>query len=126
MPPTNDLIDEPTGGASHDRVEELVQFLRNYYREEIGVLAQRYPSEQRALEVEYGDLFSANRDIAEDYLDSPEQIQQDLDEALFRYDLPADISLRGTGDDPPATVRVIGLPEDRTFYPAGTPRVPGV
>jgi len=91
--------------------DRLIDFLRDYYREDIGELAQRYPSEQKSLEVTYSDLFTADRDAAEDYLEKPEQMQQYLDEALRLYDLPADVDLGN------AHVRVIGLPEERTFYP---------
>jgi len=94
-----------------DLTDRLIDFLRNYYREEIGELAQRYPSEQKSLEVTYSDLFTADRDAAEDYLEKPEQIQQYLDEALRLFDLPADVDLGN------AHVRVVGLPEDQTFYP---------
>jgi replicative DNA helicase Mcm len=112
MQPQHKSTAEQPGG-NRETVEELRNFLRNYYREDIGILAQRYPSEQRALEIEYDDLFTFDRDIAGDYLNHPEQMQQYLDEALHIYDLPADINLR----DPPATVRVVNLPEDRTFHP---------
>ncbi|MDR9432147.1 MAG: hypothetical protein RI568_15810, partial [Natronomonas sp.] len=101
--------------AQQTLTEELVEFLRNYYRDEIGTLAQRYPEEQHALEVEFRDLYQANRDVAEDVLERPEEMQAYLDEALHQYDLPVDIDLGG--GDPPAEVRVVDLDEDRTFYP---------
>ena len=118
MSANNDLIEDQPGGQ-REIVENALDFLRDYYRDDVGTLAQRYPSEQRALEVEYNDLFTFDRSLAEDYLTKPGQIQELLDEALFKFDLPADVSLRGTNGDPPATVRVIDLPEDRTFYPGG-------
>lgn len=99
--------------------EDLITFFRNYYREEIGTLAQRYPNEQRAIEVDYADLFQFSQDSAEDVLEKPEAMQEHLDEALHMYDLPADIDLAGRGDDAPATVRVVNLPEDYTFYSGG-------
>jgi len=119
MPQSTDPIDEPNRGAAHEYTETLVAFLRNYYREEVGVLAQRYPSEQRAINVKYGDLFSADRKIAEKFLGKPELVQEYLDEALFKFDLPADVDLRGGGGDPPATVRVVDIPEENTHYPGG-------
>ncbi len=97
--------------------EDLVDFLRNYYREEIGELAQHYPGEQHALEVEYADLYQAVPDAAEDFQEQPEQMQDYLDEALHQYDLPVDMDL--SGGDPPAEVRVVNLPEEHTFYPGG-------
>jgi len=97
--------------------EDLVDFLRNYYREEIGELAQHYPGEQHALEVEYADLYQALPDSAEDYLEKPEKMQPYLDEALHQYDLPVDVDLGG--GNPPAEVRVVDLPEEHTYYPGG-------
>ena len=91
--------------------DRLIDFLRDYYRDEVGQLAQRYPSEQKSLEISYSDLFTADRDAAEDYLEKPEQIQEYLDEALRLFDLPADVDLGN------AHVRVVGLPEENTFYP---------
>ncbi|MFW5903712.1 MAG: minichromosome maintenance protein MCM [Halolamina sp.] len=110
MSQPTELTAEPPGGG-REILDSLEAFLRTYYREEIGTLAQRYPSEQQSLEVAYGDLFSADRSIAEDYLENPEQIQEYLDEALRLYDLPVDVDLGR------AHVRVVDLPEERTFYP---------
>jgi len=85
--------------AQQTLTEDLIDFLRDYYRDEIGTLAQRYDEEQHALEVEYADLYQANRDVAEDMLEKPEQMQEYLDEALRQFDLPVDIDLGG-GDPP--------------------------
>ncbi len=73
--------------------ERFVQFYRNYYRDEIGDLAQNYPNEQRSLYVDYNDLYTYDPDLAEDYLSQPEQIQEYAEEALRLYDLPADVKL---------------------------------
>jgi replicative DNA helicase Mcm len=100
-----------TPQQSSGLVDELVGFLRDYYAEEIGTLAQRFPSEQTAIEVAYSDLDQAQPDIAERLHTAPDDVQQYLDDALRQYDLPADVGLGG------ATVRVVDLPEHRTHYP---------
>ncbi|SNZ14856.1 replicative DNA helicase Mcm [Natronoarchaeum philippinense] len=86
-------------------VDSFEQFYRNYYREEIGQLAQNYPGEQRTLAVDWQDLYRYDPDLADDYLSQPEQLQEYAEEALRIYDLPVDVSLGR------AHVRVHNLPE---------------
>ncbi|MFA9516679.1 ATP-binding protein [Halopenitus sp. H-Gu1] len=91
--------------GNQDLTERFIQFYRNYYREEIGELAQRYPNEQRSLYVDYDDLFQFDRDLAEDFCSQPEQMLEYAEEALRLYDLPADV---GLGQ---AHVRIENLPD---------------
>ncbi|WP_338740169.1 cell division protein [Haloplanus salilacus] len=88
-----------------DLVDRFTQFYRNYYRDEIGRLAQRYPSEQRSLHVDYDDLYQFDPDLAEDFLAQPDQLGEFAEEALRVYDLPADVSLGQ------AHVRLRNLPD---------------
>jgi len=85
-----------------DRFEE---FYRDYYRNEIGELAQKYPSEQKSLFVDWQDLYRFDPDLAEDVRNQPEQLQEYAEEALRLYDLPVDVKLGQ------AHVRVTNLPE---------------
>ncbi|WP_435119284.1 LAGLIDADG family homing endonuclease [Halolamina sp. C58] len=94
--------------GNQELTERFIQFYRNYYREEVGKLAQEYPNERRSLYVDYNDLFTFDRDLAEDYLAKPEQMQEYAEEALRLYDLPADVSLGQ------AHVRLRGLPSEQT------------
>jgi replicative DNA helicase Mcm len=94
--------------GQQELTERFIQFYRNYYREEVGRLAQEYPNERRSLYVDYNDLFTFDRDLAEDYLTKPEQMQEYAEEALRLYDLPADVSLGQ------AHVRLRGLPSEQT------------
>ena len=73
-----------------DRFEE---FYRTYYRNEIGDLAQKYPSEQRSLHVSWGDLYQFDPDLADDHQSQPGQLQEYAEEALRMYDLPIDVGL---------------------------------
>ncbi|WP_129114307.1 LAGLIDADG family homing endonuclease [Halegenticoccus tardaugens] len=90
---------------NQELTERFIQFYRNYYREAIGQLAQKYPNEQRSLYVDYDDLYTFDPDLAEDYLSQPEQLQEYAEEALRLYDLPADVSLGQ------AHVRLQNIPE---------------
>ena len=91
--------------GNQDLTERFIQFYRNYYREAIGALAQRYPNEQRSLYVDYDDLFQFDRDLAEDFRTKPDQMREYAEEALRLYDLPADVSLGR------AHVRIENLPQ---------------
>ncbi|GGL48543.1 ATP-binding protein [Halocalculus aciditolerans] len=89
-------------GELVDRFEE---FFRRYYSDEVGELARQYPREQKSLTLEWGDLYKFDTDLADDYLQHPDQLQQAAEEALRLYDLPIDVSLGQ------AHVRVEGLEE---------------
>jgi len=107
-----------TTHTDDDLIESLIRFYRTYYREELGTLAQHYPSEQVAVEIEYGDLYQHDDTFAEDWLKNPETAQEYANQALYETDLPADLSLNQDGEQP-AEVRLVDLPEDRVYYPGG-------
>ncbi len=91
--------------ASIDELTKyFIQFYQKYYHEEIGTLAQNYPTEQRSLYIDYDDLYQFNSDLADDYLAQPKQITEYAEEALRLYDLPGDVKLGH------AYVRLQGLP----------------
>ena len=73
--------------------DKFEQFYRDYYHDEIGELAQKYPNEQRSLYVDWGDLYQFDPDLADDFLAQPGQMQGYAEEALRLYDLPADVRL---------------------------------
>ncbi|MWV41509.1 LAGLIDADG family homing endonuclease [Natrialba sp. INN-245] len=85
-------------------VDAFEQFFRNYYDNEIKQLAQRYPNEQRSLSIDWQDLYRFDPDLADDFLNQPEQLQRYAEEALRLYDLPIDVSLGQ------AHVRIQNLP----------------
>ncbi|WP_436344517.1 minichromosome maintenance protein MCM [Natronorubrum sp. FCH18a] len=86
------------------------KFYRRYYKEAIGQLAQKYPNEQRSLEVDWRDVHKFDPDVADDLLTQPEQMRRYFEEALRMFDLSIDITLN-------AHIRVGNLPEEHTFYP---------
>jgi replicative DNA helicase Mcm len=96
--------------------DDLIRFLDTYYRDDVAQLAQRYPNEQRSLEVSFRDLFQFDSEIADTYLTQPQQVGQYLDEALAQFDLPADIDLSN------AHVRVGDLPDEHVRGPNGASR----
>ena len=91
---------------SQDLTDQFIEFYKNFYREEVGTLAQHYPDDQRSLYISYDDLFRFDSDLAEDFRAKPDTMREYAEEGLRLYDLPADVSLYG------AHVRVIDLPEN--------------
>jgi len=99
--------------ATHDDLEQIRQFLAEYYREEIATLAQTYPRDQKSLHIEYDDIYRWSLDAADDILATPDQMQHLFEEALRQLELPVDVDLKG------AHVRIDGLPDEYTFHPRG-------
>ncbi|WP_411965119.1 minichromosome maintenance protein MCM [Haloferax sp. YSMS24] len=90
---------------NQELTERFIQFYRNYYREDIGKLAQQYPKEKRSLYIDYDDLYTFDAELADDYITKPGQYQEYAEEALRLFDLPADVKLGQ------AHVRMQNLPD---------------
>ena len=86
-------------------IDAFEEFYRNYYRNEIGELAQQYPTERKSLYVDWQELYRFDPDLADDYRAHPEEFQEYTEEALRLYDLPVDVKLGQ------AHVRVRNLPD---------------
>ncbi|AHF98424.1 MCM / cell division control protein 21 [Halostagnicola larsenii XH-48] len=91
--------------GNSELVDAFEQFFRNYCDNEVKQLAQQYPNEQRSLFIDWQDLYRYDPDLADDYLNQPEQLQRYAEEALRLYDLPIDVSLGQ------AHVRIRNLPD---------------
>ncbi|MFW6436016.1 MAG: LAGLIDADG family homing endonuclease [Halococcoides sp.] len=76
-----------------DVVDSFEAFYREYCRDDIGDLAQKYPTERKSLFVDYQELYRFDRDLAADVSDRPAQLREYAEEALRLYDLPIDVSL---------------------------------
>jgi len=95
-----------------EALDQFEEWFRNYYRDEIGLLAQRFPQEQKSLVVDYQDLYRFDPDLADDWTErKPETAHDYAEEALRTYDLPVDIDLSA------AHVRLSNLPDSKTIYP---------
>lgn len=79
-------------GTLLDRIQE---FYRNYYHDDIGALAQKYPADQQGLEIDWMDVYRFDMDIADDLRNHPGDMLDTFAEALEQYDLPAGVSLEG-------------------------------
>lgn len=92
--------------------DKLDRFLRDYCADDVAALAQHYPKEQESLYVDWRELYQFDADIANDLLDNPDELRQHLEQALWSYDLPADVNLEG------ATVRVGNLDPADVYLPS--------
>jgi replicative DNA helicase Mcm len=86
-------------------IDTFEEFYRRHYAEEIAELAQKYPSEQKSLFIDWQELYRFDPDVADDFRNKPTQLREYAEEALRLYDLPVDVSLGQ------AHVRVTGMPE---------------
>ena len=86
-------------------IDTFEEFYRSYYRNEIGELAQQYPTEEKSLYIDWDDLYRFDPALADDFRSKPAQLKEYAEEALRLYDLPVDVSLGQ------AHVRVENLPD---------------
>ncbi|SEW19395.1 LAGLIDADG family homing endonuclease [Halobacterium jilantaiense] len=91
--------------ANQELVDRFEEFYRRYYSDDVAELAREYPRESKSLELDWRDLYQMDPDLADDYINHPDQLQEAAEEALRLYDLPVDVSLGQ------AHVRVQGLTE---------------
>jgi len=90
-------------------LDNIGEFYRRYYEDAIGQLGQRYPSEQKSLEVDFQDIFTFDPDLADDLRERPGDVLEWFEEALSQYEVPANVEL----DD--ASVIVGNLPDSATL-----------
>lgn len=79
--------------ANQELVDRFEEFYRRYYSDDVAELARKYPRESKSLELDWGELYQMDPDLADDYINHPDQLQEAAEEALRLYDLPVDISL---------------------------------
>jgi len=91
--------------ANQELVDRFEEFYRRYYSDDVAELAREYPRESKSLELDWRDLYQMDPDLADDYINHPDQLEEAAEEALRLYDLPVDVSLGQ------AHVRVFGLEE---------------
>lgn len=105
--------------VAHAENTELIDnfegFFKKYHDEDIKELAGNYPSE-RSLYIDWMDLFRYDADLADDYLNQPDQLQEYADEALRLYDVPVDVDMSK------ATVRVQNLNSEDIYTRPSTLR----
>ncbi|CQH61535.1 ATP-dependent DNA helicase MCM (intein-containing) [Halobacterium hubeiense] len=91
--------------ANQELVDRFEEFYRRYYSDDVAELARKYPRETKSLHLDWRDLYQMDPDLADDYINHPDDLREAAEEALRLYDLPVDVSLGQ------AHVRVFGLDE---------------
>ncbi len=91
--------------ANQELVDRFEEFYRRYYSDDVAELARKYPRESKSLHLDWRDLYQMDPDLADDYINHPDDLREAAEEALRLYDLPVDVSLGQ------AHVRVFGLDE---------------
>jgi replicative DNA helicase Mcm len=102
--------------TNHELTDDLIDFLRHYYSDEVAQLAQRYPREQKSLSIDFDDIYQFDPEVADDLRSHPREILEYFEEALRLFDLPADIDLSN------AHVRIYNLPDEDVLDVAEVPR----
>lgn len=65
--------------------EKLIKFFRSYCEEEIDSNADKFPGDKRSVYIEYKNLYRYDRDIAEDWLEKPDQFREVANSALLKH-----------------------------------------
>jgi len=104
--------------ADEETYEEVVDFLRRYYKEEIQELALAYPKDSRSLHIDYNDLFTFNPEHADRFVSNRtnergETVLDLLEAAIQDVDQPVNNSFESRSYADPH-VR-IALPEEHTL-----------
>lgn len=100
----------------HDLTDRLIEFLRGYYRDDVAELAQRYPKEQKSINIDYHDVYRCDPDLADDLRNHPHEVLGAFDEALRLFDVPVPVDLSG------AHARPYNLPDEEVLDVADVPR----
>jgi len=86
--------------------DEMVRFIRTYYKEELGDLVEKYPSEKRWFQIDYHDIETWNADVADDLLEQYEDFRQafewaidDANTLMPEYDLDIDAWITNLPED---------------------------
>lgn len=94
--------------VNHELLENLAQFLKREYSDEIVALDQ---SDNEAVWVDFADIYAFNPDLADDFRNHPDEVLGHFQEAIGMVDLPAEIDLT---DHP---VRVYNLNQEHVYQP---------
>ncbi|MCG1004278.1 MULTISPECIES: LAGLIDADG family homing endonuclease [Halobacterium] len=79
--------------ANQELVDRFEEFYRRYYSDDVAELARKYPRESKSLHLDWRDLYQMDPDLADDYINHPDDLREAAEEALRLYDLPVDVSL---------------------------------
>lgn len=76
-------------------VNVFTELFRDYYRDKLGELAQKYPKDKQSITIEAEDLWRKEPALLDDWLANPDEMQAYAEEALSLVEIPVDQSLEG-------------------------------
>jgi len=97
-------------GKNREMLDHCETFLREYCHQDIGELANKYPSDQQSLIINWSDLFSFDPALAWDVVDKPDTLREYFSEALSNHDVPIDADLSS------ATIRFGNIVDEREMH----------
>lgn len=102
-----------TADEQRQIADKATEFLKLYYKEEAYELARLFPRDKRSLDIEWSDLNTFDPTLADDFIESPDELKPAFDEGLRQLDNPVgcDFTSDEFGD---ATVRVT-LPDSKCY-----------
>jgi len=95
---------------NQELIEDLAEFVQSYYPDRVSELAQKYPDEQRHIQVDWSDLLMYDQDLADDYVDNPGKMGELFTSAIRELNIP-------TGELTDVEVRVVGLNATDIYQP---------
>tara|TARA_A100001037_G_scaffold306608_1_gene353239 strand:+ start:176 stop:2287 length:2112 start_codon:yes stop_codon:yes gene_type:complete len=89
-------------------VERFEEFIEVYCEEEIGVLLENYPKKQRSLNIDWGELYRFDPNMADDFITHPDSVTEAAKQALVNI---GDLRYRTDDMLEKAHVRIYNLQE---------------
>jgi len=97
---------------NHGLLQDLVTFYKNYYKEEVGALAQAYPKDKAGIDIDYPELYQFSPEVASNIESDPAGLLSHMQEALDMVDLPIEVDLTD------AEVRLRNLNDEFVYAPS--------
>jgi len=86
------------------RLSKFEEFFKRYYKNEVMSLAKSYPK-KKSFKILFSDLETFDPELADELLDTPDEVLYSSEEALKNIDIPVD------ADFEKVNVRVVGIPK---------------
>lgn len=103
---------------NYEIVDTFREFYRDYYRDDIGELVDKFPKDQQSLYVDARDVFRFSPDLLDDWVANYQVVTDAAEAALAEFDIPVSVDLSDANvrltdpDDYLDAVTVAGLSND--------------
>ena len=93
---------------NHQLVERFEEFIDVYCEEEVGVLLENYPKKQRSFNIDWGELYRFDPNMADDFIAHPDHVTEAAKQALVNV---GDLRYRTDDMLESAHIRIYNLQE---------------